>query len=234
MPKEHKIHEGHRKRLRERFVKEGLANFDPHVVLELLLFYSIPQKDTNELAHKILEHFGSLSEVFEAPVSELMKIDGVGFNSAVLLSMTSQLCNVYRRDKKKGEKISGLENIARFASDCFIGMTTEHFLLICMDNEQSVICHRFISEGSVDSSQVDIRKMAEILLGANATAAVIAHNHPRGSATPSQADLKTTRAITDKLHMLGIELLDHVIVSSDDYLSLAAHPRKYGCYLQHG
>lgn len=226
------MHEGHRKRLRERFVNEGLENFEPHVILELLLFYSIPQKDTNELAHKVLDHFGSLSEVFQAPVSELMKVDGIGYNSAVLLSMMSQLCNVYYNEKWKGKSICGLDNIAQFAADCFIGMTTEHFLLICVDNKQSVICHRFISEGSVDSSQVDIRKIAEILIGANATAAVIAHNHPRGSATPSQADLRTTLAINDGLDTLHMKLLDHVIVSGSGYLSMASNPKKYGYCFQ--
>lgn len=225
------MHEGHRDRLRERFINEGLQNFEQHNILELLLFYSIPQRDTNEIAHRLINRFGSLSEVLEAPVSELVQVKGIGYHSAVLLSMIPQICNKYMEDRAVRHEISGLEEIAKFAANCFIGMTTEHFLLICVDNRQSMISHHFISEGDVDSSSVDMRKIVQFLMGSNATAAVIAHNHPRGGIKPSRADLMTTLAIARSLDALHIRLLDHVVVSNDSYLSMAANPKKYSCYL---
>lgn len=225
------MHEGHRNRLRERFINEGLQNFEQHNILELLLFYSIRQHDTNEIAHELINRFGSLSEVLEAPVSELMKVDGIGEHSAVFLSMIPQVCNKYMEDRAVRHEIRGLEEIASFAANCFIGMTTEHFLLICVDNRESMITRHFISEGDVDSSSVDMRKIIQLLMGANATAAVIAHNHPRGGTTPSRADLMTTLSIARSLSSLHIRLLDHVVVCNDGYLSMAQNPKKYGCYL---
>lgn len=225
------MHEEHRKRLRDRFVKEGLQHFEPHNVLELLLFYAIPRKDTNEIAHRLMNRFGSLSEVLEAPVTALKEVEGIGDNAAVFLSMMPQLCNIYLQDRASRSTICGLEQIAEFASQCFVGMTTEHFLLICVDNKCAVINHQFISEGSVDSSSIDIHKMLRVLAGSNATNCVVAHNHPRGSAKPSRKDLNATLTLAKELNTFRIQLLDHVIVSNDGYLSMASDPKKYGCYL---
>lgn len=225
------MHEGHRERLRQRFIKEGLQHFEPHNVLELLLFYAIPQRDTNEIAHRLIDRFGSLSEVLEAPVSELTQIKGIGEYAAVLLSLMPELCNVYLQDRASRSKICGLDQIAAFASQRFVGMTTEHFLLICVDNKCSIISHQFISEGTVTSASIDIHKMLRVLIGSNATNCVIAHNHPRGSTKPSREDLTTTMTIARELQPFGIQLLDHVIVSNDAYLSMASDPKKYGVYL---
>lgn len=225
------MHEGHRERLRQRFINEGLQNFEPHNILELLLFYSIPQRDTNEIAHRLIEKFGSLSEVLEAPVCELKQIKGISEYSAVFLSMIPQVCNKYIQDRSTRNRICGLEEIAKFAANCFIGMTTEHFLLICVDNRNSMITHHFISEGDVDSSAVDVRKIIQFLTSSNATAAVIAHNHPRGGTKPSRADLTTTIRIARTLTQLDIKLLDHVVVCNDGYLSMAENSKQYGIYL---
>lgn len=226
------MHEGHRERLRERFANEGLQNFEPHNVLELLLFYSIPRQDTNEIAHRLIDQFGSLSEVFEASITDLMKVKGISRYSAIFITMIPQICNRYLEDRAVKSGICGLERLAEFAAERFIGMTTEHFLLICVDNRQCMISHHFISEGDVASSSVDMRKIMQILMSSNATAAVIAHNHPRGGTTPSRADLMTTLSIARSLKPLNIRLLDHVVVCKDSYLSMAANPKQYHCYLE--
>lgn len=226
------MHEGHRKRLRQRFIHEGLENFEPHVILELLLFYAIPQKDTNEIAHRLLEHFGSLSEVFDASFEELMKIKDIGEYSASLISMVSQLSNVYMMDKAAKKAIQGLDQVAQFAYECLMHKKTEHILLICLDNNKTMITHKIIAEGSVDQSLGDIRDIARIMLGVNATAAVLAHNHPRGSTRPSGADEQFTININEGLSKLHLKLLDHVIVNPGGYFSMASEPRKYGhCFL---
>lgn len=231
-PKEAQMHKEHRKRLRQRFLQEGLENFEPHVILELLLFYALPRKDTNELAHKVLNHFGSLSEVFDASFDQLMEVDGIGKESATLLSMVSQLSNVYMIDKVAKKSIKGLDQVAQFAYQCLIDKNTEHILLICLDNNQSMITYKIISEGSVDQSLGDIREIARMMLSVNATAAVLAHNHPRGSTRPSAADERFTISVNEGLSKLHLKLLDHVIVNPGGYFSMASEPRKYGhCFL---
>lgn len=225
------MHEGHRERLRERFIQEGLMNFEPHNVLELLLFYALPQKDTNEIAHRLIDIFGSLSEVLEAPVAELVKVEGIGKYSAVLLSMIPQLCNYYYRDRTTRNKVVGLDAINRFAANCFIGKTTEHVLLVCVDNKLSMINYHFISEGSVDSATVNQQKIIQYLTANNATGAIIAHNHPRGDKKPSRADLMMTMNLAKSLRTLRVKLHDHLIVSNDGYFSMASDPKKYGVYL---
>lgn len=225
------IHKDHRKRLRQRFINEGLEHFEDHEVLELLLFYAIPQKDTNATAHYLLDRFGSISEVFEASVPELMKIDGVGERSAVLISLIPQIFRKYTASKSNTSKICGIEEIAKFAYNCFVGRTDEYFLLICVDNKCTMLNHHFVSKGTVDSSNVDLRKIIQILVGSKATAAIVAHNHPRGNSIPSKSDLNTTITIASALKPLGIKLLDHIIVSVDEYTSMAEYPQQFGRYL---
>ena len=225
------MHQGHRNRLKNRFINEGLENFDHHNILELLLYYAVPQKDTNETAHKLIEHFGSISEVFDAPVSELMRVSGIGHHSAVLLSMIPQISRIYLTDKSSKSRIIGTKQIADFAAKCFVGMTTEHFLIICVDNRGAMLNYHYISEGVVDGAMVNMRKIILTLASSNATAAIIAHNHPRNNSKPSRADLKTTMNIATALKFVNVKLLDHVIVGLDGYTSLAENPKMYGCYL---
>lgn len=226
-----KLHEGHRERLRDRFINEGFQNFEDHNILEMVLFFTISRHDTNETAHLLLNKFGSLSGVFEASIPDLIEVDGIGPQSAFLISMIPQICNRYMVDIALRHKIRGLEQIAAFAATCLIGMSTEHFMLFCVDNKQTLLSHHFISEGDVDSSSVNMRKIIQILMSSNATAAVIAHNHPRGGTTPSRADLMTTLSIARSLQPLHVRLLDHVVVCPEEYLSMASDPKKYGCYL---
>lgn len=222
------MHEQERDRLKKQFIREGLGDFDDKDILELMLYYAMPYKDTGEAAQHLLDKFGSLSEVLEAPVSELVKVKGVGEHTAVLLNMLPQLCRIYTKDKTSGRKIQGLPEIARFASDCFIGLTTEYFFLFCIDENLNLLSHRLISKGTVDSSTVDLRKIIETMVSADAVNAVVAHNHPRGNSVPSQSDLDTTATIAKALSPLGMKLLDHVVVSVSDYTSMTEHPRKYG------
>lgn len=225
------MHEEQDKWLKQRFVNDGLQNFEAHNIIKLLLLYSQPQGNPDEIVNRLLERFGSISEVFDAPVPELMRVDGMNEDSAILISMIPHLSRKYIEDKSTKSEICGVENIAEFASKCFVGITTEHFLLICVDNKGTMLNYHFVAKGSVDSTNVDLRKIIYILLGSNATAAVIAHNHPRGNSMPSKKDLKTTMTIASALKPIGIKLLDNVIVSTSDYTSMAEYPKKFGCYL---
>lgn len=217
--------------LKQRFIKEGLQNFEADDIIKLLLIYSKHQENMDETIHCLLNRFGSISEVFDAPFPELMNIEGMDEDSAVLISAIPQFSRKYIEDKSTKSEIRGIESIAEFASKCFIGMTTEHFFLICVDNKLTMLNYHLIAKGSVDSTNVDLRKIIYILLGSNATAAVIAHNHPRGNSMPSRQNLKTTLTIASALKLISIKLLDHVIVGVNGYTSMAEHPKKFGCYL---
>lgn len=226
------MQEQQRDRLKKQFIREGLGNFDDKALLELMLYYAMPYKDTSAAAQLLLDRFGSISEVLDAPVHELVKVKGVGEHTAVLLNMLPQLCRIYTKDKASEHKIQGLSEIAKFASECFIGLTTEHFILFCLDKNLTLLSHHLISKGSVDSSTVDLRKIIETMVREDAVNAVVAHNHPRGNTVPSQSDLGMTATVAKALNPLGMKLLDHVVVSVSGYTSMAAHPREYGVYFK--
>lgn len=214
-------HDGHRQRLRERFMAEGLDNFTQEQVLELLLFYSIPRIDTNEIAHDLVDKFGSLSQVLEAPVEELQKVKGIGENAAVFLHMISEVSRYYQINRNMHETVlNTMEKCARFLISHFVGRRNETVFLLCLDAKCKLLCCREISEGTVNAAGVSVRKVMEAALAANATSVILAHNHPSGVALPSEEDVETTYRIAEALRTVDIILVDHIIVSDDDYVSV--------------
>ncbi|MEM1483971.1 DNA repair protein RadC [Oscillospiraceae bacterium PP1C4] len=215
------IHEGHRQRLKDRFLKRGLDDFEPHNVLELLLFYAVPQRDTNDLAHRLLKHFGSLSAVFDANFDDLCKVDGVGKNTATLIKMIPDLFRRYQDDyNKEGVVLTDIAQMGEFLRPKFIGRTKEHIFLLCLDNKGSVVYADFIIEGTINSAPLYTRNILEIAMRCQATSAILAHNHPKGLAIPSNADLISTRSVYDALEVAKIKLIDHFIFAGSDYTSL--------------
>lgn len=216
-------HDGHRKRLKARFVKTGLDDFEPHNILELLLFYSVPRKDTNPLAHRLVNRFGSLSGVFEAKPEELMKVDGVTENTAVLISMIPQIARKYLEDKAEVKNvIGGFSDIGKYLLPKFIGRKVETIMLASLDNKNKIISCSIIAEGDSDRASISKRKIMEEAIRVNATRVVLAHNHPRGFAIPSSEDIFLTEEIYSLLKSVGIELVDHIIFAENDFVSLAA------------
>ncbi len=216
-------HDGHRKRLKARFIKSGLDDFEPHNVLELLLFYSVPRKDTNPLAHKLINRFGSLSGVFDAKPEELMKVDGITENTAVLISMIPQVARKYLEDKVEAVNIIGSYNdIGKYLMPKFVGRTVETIMLAALDNKNKIISCSIVAEGESDKANLSRRKIMEEAIRVDATRVILAHNHPRGFAMPSDEDIFLTREIYSLLKSVGIELVDHIIFAEDDFVSLAA------------
>lgn len=216
------IHKQHRKRVKERFRQEGLDHFDELHVLELLLFYGIPQGDTNPLAHELLNRFGSLAQVLEAPVEELEKVAGVGEHVSTLLTLTRDISRYYTKNRV------GVCQILHTTTQCgeymvpyFIGRRDETVYLLCLDAKCKVICCKEVGSGSVSAASISVRKIVETALGVNATSVVLAHNHPSGLALPSQEDILTTKRVAVALDAVGILLADHVVVADDDFVSLA-------------
>lgn len=216
------MHNGHRNRLKERFLKEGLDSFEAHNVLELILFYAIPRKDTNETAHRLLDTFHSLSGVFEASYGELLKVEGVGPSAASLIKMFPDVMRKYSVDKEKNLKIiETTEDAGKFLLPLFIGRSDEIVVLVCLDCKRKVLHSSIIFEGSVNSAQISIRKIVEVALRYNSSTVIIAHNHPGGLALPSKEDVTTTGTVKEVLTGVGIDLLDHIVVADNDYVSFA-------------
>ena len=215
------IHKGHRQRMKDRFREEGLDNFSEVQALELLLFYCIPQKDTNPIAHDLLNHFGSLSQVLEAPVEELVKVPGIKENAAVLLKLVTDMGRYYLVSRSQQFTILPTVNAcANFLVPRFFGRRVETVFLLCLDAKCKVLCCKEVGEGSVNSAGISIRKIVELALGANATTVVLAHNPPSGMAIPSPEDIQTTRRLAAALNAVEIHLADHIIVADDDHISM--------------
>ncbi len=222
------MHEGHRNRLKERFLTEGLDSFQQHNILELLLFYAIPRRDTNEIAHLLLERFGSISDVFDAPIRELMKVDGIGEHAAILLKMIPQLACVYMDDKNDvGQIISTSEAAAAFFRTKFIGRINEVVAALFVDNRGKLREYSIISEGTVNAAQLNIRKIIMLCMGNEATSVFIAHNHPKGFALPSRDDIDATARLKSALATINVSLLDHLIFGEDGECVSLAHSMEY-------
>ena len=215
------IHDGHRQRLKERFLQGGLDNFTDVQVLELVLFYCIPRKDTNPIAHALLDHFGSLSQVLEASVEELQKVPGIGENTAIYLTMLTQVGRYYLVDRSQREVIlPTIDKCGAYLVPYFFGRSVETVYLLCLDAKCKVLCCREIGQGSVNSAGISVRKIVEVALGANATTVVLAHNHPSGLALPSAEDIQTTRRVAAALSAVEVHLADHIVVADGDYVSM--------------
>ena len=226
------IHKGHRDRLKARFLEEGLDNFTDIQVLELLLFYAIPQKDTNPIAHALLGHFGSLSRVLEADVEELKKVPGISDHSATLLTLVTELSRYYQVDcAQRVEVLSTLDACGAYLVPRFFGQNNETVFLLCLDAKCKVLCCKEVGEGSVNSASISIRKIVETALSANATTVVLAHNHPSGVALPSTEDVQTTRRIAAALSAVEIHLADHIVVAEGDYVSMVQSGYRFDEYL---
>lgn len=215
------LHMGHRKRVKDRFQNEGIDSFNDHQVLEFLLFYSIPMKDTNELAHRMIQEFGSLSGVFEANSKDICNKCGVSENTAILISLVPSLARRYFKGKW-GEKIvlSSASKAGEYSVSLFVGRQYENFYIICLDSQNRINHSALVHEGSISEVPVYPRIIVELALRHQAHSIILAHNHPGGSLTPSQEDISITNTIVSVLESIDIKVRDHIIVSGDKYISL--------------
>lgn len=214
------INDGHRQRLKDRFQKEGLDHFEPHEVLELLLFYCIPRKDTKAVAKALLARFGSLNGVLSASAGDLKKVTGAGEGTAMFLNLLQHLQRYCDVSSIKEEVLLDIESCGRYMVPHFKNQKNEVVMLLCLDAKCKVLeCYK-VGEGSVNSAAVPIRRIVEMALGANATSVVLAHNHPSGLAFPSEEDKFTTRRLGRALWAVEIELTDHLVIADGDCVSL--------------
>ena len=214
-------HHGHRERLRKKFLLGDIDNLEDHEILELALFYAIPRKNTNEISHKLLDKFGSLSAVFDAPINALKEVHGIGDSSALFIKLVRSLTRLYHEQKYSSDKkCLSMEEINKLLMRKFIGRNEEAVAIALLDAKGKILFDGVINKGSVSGVDLYVRKMIELVTLYNASSIVMAHNHPSGIAVPSPDDLKSTEKIYDLFHAMSVSLLDHIIVADDDYISL--------------
>ncbi len=217
------IHDGHRKRMRERFVKTGFDGMQDHEVLEMLLYNSVYRKNTNELAHNLISTFGSLRGVLEASYDQLIKVKGVTDTSATFLKMMVPLCNRYRVQVSEKKFLNTADECGKYLCDYYSGVITEKVTAICLDSGCRVLGMELVGEGGIESCVLNSRRLVEVALKYPTTAAVIiAHNHPDGLALPSSEDVSSTVKLVKTMRNMGINIVDHFIIAPDDYVSLAS------------
>lgn len=215
------IHDGHRKRLKDRFVKEGLDNFNDLYVLELLLFYCVARKDTNLIAHRLLDKFKTLSGVLDATPQELQSVEDVGPGIVTFLSLIKSIWRRYEIQHASGHvPLRTIEQCGRYIRPNFIGRSHELVFLLCMDAKCKALCCRMVGEGSVNSASISTRKIVETALSCNASSVILAHNHPSGLALPSAEDIQTTKRMAVALAAVDVVLADHLIFADGEFVSL--------------
>jgi len=216
------LHKGHRQRVKARYLAEGLDAFEDHQVLEMLLFYCIPMRDTNELAHRMIREFGSLAGLFEADPKDICKRCGVSENTAILVSMIPSLARRYLKGKWGNKPVlNSSAKAGEFAVSLFAGRIYEAFFVICLDTQNRVNYAALVHEGTINEAPVYPRLIVETVLRHQANSVILAHNHPGGSLLPSNADIEITKKIAAAVEAISVKVIDHIIVAGDKYFSFA-------------
>ena len=215
------MHSGHRKRMREKFIKNGDKAFLPHEMLEMMLFMSIPRGDTNPLAHRLLDRFGSFSGVLNASFDELMQVEGVGESTAFMIKLVPAAASVYIEDTCSSKSsMASVNDMAHFLRSKYLGARTEMPSAILLDAKMRIIRWMEIGGGGTFNSEIICKKLVSEVAVSNAPYAVLSHNHPSGLALPSDDDIVTTKRIVGLLRTVDCKVIDHIILTDDDYVSM--------------
>lgn len=218
-----KLHEKHRDRVRNRFIRErSLENFEEHQVLELLLFYAVPRRDTNELAHRLINEYGSLYNLMNASPESIEKRCKVSKNTAVLISMIPSLTRKFLTSgNKELDQILAYSVACKYFGGLMVGQDYESFYMICLDLNKYVKKIVKISDGTRSQTPVVMEVIMEHAIMYGTTFVLIGHNHPSGNKLPSSTDLEATSVIQEALNYVNVKLLDHIIVCGDEFYSFA-------------
>ncbi len=220
-------HKGHRVRMKRRFALEGEVGFNDHELLELLLFYAIPRKNTNEIAHLLMERFGTIENMAEATVDELKLVDGVGDSVAVLLRLVLMLAKRYAMQAPKGRiRLNTVQKLVDYASEHTMGAVKELVYAAFMDDSLNLISAELVAVGSVNKSKPIIRTVVEFTILKRATSVALFHNHPNGCVEASAADIEFTSALEHELDIIGVNFVEHVIVGGGEFMPILKDIRR--------
>lgn len=215
-------HAGHRKNLKERFLKDGLSSFQEHEILELALFFTIPRRNTNDIAHDLISKFGSFKNVVAADYQDLLRCDNIGENSALFLKLLDAILIKYRFSDKKIKRIRCINDACNYFVKLLYGEKNEKLFVMCLGTNFEILHVELVAEGSINSAPIYPRKIAQIALKCNSSFIILAHNHPSGTPRPSRQDIDCTLNVLNVLLPLEINLVDHIITHDDEYYSFSA------------
>ena len=225
-------HNGHRNRMREKIAEAGLENFQPHEILEFLLFHTVPRKDTNPMAHRLISAFGSFENVLDATTDELMEKGGLNFNSAVLVSSLKDIFTHYTKTKQSKTPINTTAKMAEVFKPFFVTQTTEKLVAAFFDSGLRLKAVKEFGQGQENGFHVNTKEILREAITFNAYNVAIAHNHPVSAALPSKNDINTTNDMKNQLEYFEIKLIDHIIFGTDGYFSFAGD-EKLSCFVSY-
>jgi DNA repair protein RadC len=221
---EKKHYYGHRKRLRQRFLQQGLDGFQDYEAMELLLLYVARQRDMKPVAKALIERFGSFKNVLDAPAEELQTVEGVGPAAVALIHFVKQAAARYLQQRSRVQFAPESPDV--LIQYCIVSMgaePNERFRVICLDSQFHILDEVDVAEGTVDQATVFPRSVMEVALAAKASTLVFVHNHPNGRVAPSEFDKTLTRGLVLAAKTMGISVYDHIIVSKDNHFSFREH-----------
>lgn len=223
------LHHGHRTRLKRRFIHSGGENFNDHEILELLLYYSIPRKNTNDVAHKLLNEFGNFENILNASIEEIAEVEGVGEYSAVLIKLVTALSQ--RKpfsNEATFKRLTTLEQATLCARQIFTACKKEVMYAMLMDDAMNVRKMVRVCSGTDNEIRPLVRDLIEKAVKSCATTVIIFHNHPSASAVASQSDVGFTTLLYRELKIVGIDLIEHLIIADNDCEALVKTMRNQG------
>ena len=211
-----KPHSGHRSRLRERFIKEGLDSFEEHNILELLLFYVIPQKDTNELAHALLDRFGTLEGVLRADTKQLTEVNGVGERTAEYLAQLAGMVDTFLLAEKEETILEGSDNTIAYALSKLSFSTSELLAVFLIDNKHTLLSWHVLQNKAVHPDKIDNRLLLSLIIDTNATHVILVHKYAGKKAIPKRRDNCIAYQINNLLMTVGVRMANYIIIGSDN------------------
>lgn len=213
---------GHRERLRKKYLEKGIESLNDYEILELILFYSIPVKDTKPVAKELLQKFGSIKNILaHLNLEEFSSIKGLGEKSYILFSLIKDIHKIIEKNAIIENKkcIKSLDDVIKFSKNILWDVNFEQFCCLFLNSKNEVLKFEILEQGTVNETYIYFRKLFEKAFKIKATALILIHNHPSGNATPSREDMNITREIVKIAAPLGITVHDHVIIAGDNYFS---------------
>jgi DNA repair protein RadC len=207
------IHQGHRERLKNQIFENGFDSLQPHQILEYILFFAIPCKDTNEIAHQLIARFGSFNDVLDANFNDLMEIKGMTKNACLLLHTLPNIFYLYNSSKTQPKQVITIENILPYLHSLTQLKSYECMYLVCLDAKNSVTFTEQLSTGN-SSLSISIKDIIKATMLHQAKGIILCHNHPSDDVSPSEADIQSTAVLKHTLDLLDIKLLDHIIMGT--------------------
>lgn len=215
------MHSGHRERMRQRFLKDPkLSGFAEHEIMEILLFSIFPRGDTNAIAHRLIDGFGTVRQVVSAPAERIAQIGGISESSAVMLKMMGAVSDHIGRQEFDLVDVRDKEKFENYLITLLRHEPVEHFIMMVVTPDMRVGMTAQVSQGNTTSTSVNFRELAKLALNASADSIIVAHNHPDSSCKPSKDDIILTRKMMQYLAPFNISVLDHFVVGRDGVFSL--------------